>query len=200
MDESIEPSPHFPLVAAVFEGGLAVVALAAGWALGHHPLATFHWEWSAAGWGLVAAAGPLAALWLCLRWSWRPIERLVEVVDRLILPLFKSCGPAEMAIIALLAGLGEEMLFRGVVQAATADWIGGQAGVWVGLLVAALLFGLAHLITPAYGVFAGLIGLYFGGLWLWTGNLLAPIVAHAVYDFLALIYLRRRHRQRRSGE
>ena len=34
----------------------------------------------------------------------------------------------------------------------------------------------------------GLIGLYFGGLRLWTGNLLAPIAAHAVYDFLALIY------------
>lgn len=194
MHEPSHPPPHFPLVAAAFEGGLVLVALAAGWALGQPPLETFRWEWSAAGWGCAAAAGPLAVLWLCLRSKWRPIQRLVEVVDRLILPLFKSCGPAEMAIIALLAGLGEEMLFRGVVQAATAGWIGGEAGLWAGLLVAAVLFGLAHLITPAYGVLAGLMGLYFGALWLWTGNLLAPIVAHAVYDFLALLYLRRRSR------
>ncbi len=198
MDEPIRPPPRFPLVAAVFEGGLVLVAVALGWLVGHHPLESFRWEWSAAGWGCAATAGPLAVLWLCLHCSWRPIERLVEVVDRRILPLFEHCRPPEMAIIALLAGLGEEMLFRGVVQAAAAGWIGGEAGVWLGLLVAAVLFGLAHLITPAYGVLAGLIGLYFGGLWLWTGNLLAPIVAHAVYDFLALVYLTRRHRQRRD--
>lgn len=197
MDDRIEPPPHFPLVAAAFEGGLVVAALAAGWALGQPPLETFHWEWSAAAWGCAAALGPLALLWLCLRSRWRPVERLVEVVDRLILPLFESCGPRELAIIAFLAGLGEEMLFRGVIQAAAADWVGGDAGVAAGLLVAAFLFGLAHLITPAYGLFATLIGLYFGLLWLWTGNLLAPITAHAVYDFLALLYLGRRHRARR---
>lgn len=192
MDDPNHPPPHFPVVAAAFEGGLVVVALAAGWALGQPPLETLEWTWSAAAWGCVAAAGPLALLWLCLRWRWRPIERLVKVVDRLVLPLFQSCRPVEIAIIAFLAGLGEEMLFRGVVQAAVADWTGGNAGVWFGLLAAALLFGFAHLITPAYGVFAALIGLYFGALWLWTGNLLAPVVAHAVYDFFALLYLRRR--------
>ena len=191
LDEPITPSPHFPLLAAVFEGGLVFVALAAGWVLGQPPLQTLHGSWSAAGWGCAAATGPLAVLWLCLRWKWRPIERLVEVVDRLVLPLFEHTRPAELAIIALLAGLGEEALFRGVVQAVTADWIGGTAGAWAGLAMASLLFGLVHLITPAYGVFAALMGLYLGLLWLWTGNLLAPIVAHAVYDFLALVYLRR---------
>ncbi len=193
MDEPIQPPPHFPLVAAVFEGGLVLVALAAGWVLGQSPLETLRWTWSAAGWGCAAAGGPLVLLWLCLRWKWRPVQQLVEVVDRLIVPLFEPCRPAEIAIIAFLAGLGEEMLFRGVIQAAATAWIGGAAGVWGGLLVAALLFALAHLITPAYGVFAGLIGLYFGLLWLWTGNLLTPVVAHAVYDFLALRYLCRRH-------
>ncbi len=192
MDAPAQPPRHFPTVAAAFEGGLVLVALAAGWALGQPPLETFQWSWSAAGWGCAAAAGPLAVAWLCLRWKWRPIRRLVETVDRMILPLFGSCGPAEIAIIAFLAGLGEEMLFRGVIQAGTAHWIGGETGVWAGLIVASVLFGLVHLITPAYGVLAGLIGLYFGLLWLWTGNLLAPIVAHAVYDFLALIYLCRR--------
>ncbi len=191
MDEPITPPPHFPLLAAVFEGGLVFVALAAGWVLGQPPLQTLHGSWSAAGWGAVAALGPLAALWLCVRWKWRPIQRLVDVVNRLMLPLFEYARTAELAIIAVLAGLGEEALFRGVVQAVTADWIGGSAGVWAGLAVASLLFGLVHLITPAYGVFATLMGLYLGLLWLWTDNLLAPITAHAVYDFLALVYLRR---------
>ena len=34
-----------------------------------------------------------------------------------------------------------------------------------------------------------LMGLLLGGLWIATGNLLVPIVAHAVYDFLALVWL-----------
>jgi hypothetical protein len=61
--------------------------------------------------------------------------------------------------------------------------------VWIGLAVAALLFGLAHFITPTYAVLAGTMGLYLGWLWIDTGNLLVPITAHAVYDFLALAYL-----------
>ena len=59
----------------------------------------------------------------------------------------------------------------------------------LGLLAAALLFGLLHSITPAYAILAGLVGLYLGGLWLACGNLLTPIVAHGTYDFLALVYL-----------
>ena len=64
----------------------------------------------------------------------------------------------------------------------------------VGLIGASLLFGLAHLLTTSYAVVTALAGLYLGGLFLATDNLLAPIVTHAVYDFLALVYLVRRHR------
>ena len=59
-----------------------------------------------------------------------------------------------------------------------------------GLLAASVLFGLAHPITPAYAVLAAMIGVYLGWLWLaFDKNLLVPITAHALYDFLALIYL-----------
>jgi membrane protease YdiL (CAAX protease family) len=40
-------------------------------------------------------------------------------------------------------------------------------------------------------VVAAAIGAGLGGLWLWNGNLLLPIVAHATYDFVALICLAR---------
>ena len=105
------------------------------------------------------------------------------------MPLFRNCRFLELAVIAALAGLGEEMLFRGLIQAAVAERIGGPCGVWLGLLMAAVLFGLLHPITPTYAVLAGSIGLYLGWLWLACGNLLAPIVAHGTYDFVALLYL-----------
>ena len=41
---------------------------------------------------------------------------------------------------------------------------------------------------------AGLIGIYLGWLLAATDNLLVPIVAHAAYDFLALVYLLHRDR------
>ena len=50
------------------------------------------------------------------------------------------------------------------------------------------MFGLAHSVTRTYAILATIIGLYFGWLWLATGNLLVPITTHAVYDFLALVY------------
>ena len=56
------------------------------------------------------------------------------------------------------------------------------------------MFGLLHPITRAYAVIAALLGAYLGGLWLAGGNLLTPIVAHALYDFVALVYLLRLRR------
>ena len=37
-------------------------------------------------------------------------------------------------------------------------------------------------------------GLYLGALWLVSGNLLAPILAHACYDFLALLWFLKVHK------
>ena len=187
-EETPPPSHHFPVVAAVFEGSLAVSAVGLGWLLGQRPLASLTWDCTAAGWGLAATLPLLAMLWACVKCPWRPLRRIVEVLDESIVPLLGHCRAIDLALIAALAGLGEELLFRGVIQAAVGDWIGGEAGQWIALAVAAVLFALAHSITVMYLVLAGLIGLYLGGLWLATGNLLVPIIAHAVYDFVALVY------------
>jgi uncharacterized protein len=85
----------------------------------------------------------------------------------------------------LLAGLGEELLFRGVLQPVLARWL-GVAG---GLVVSNVLFGLLHPLIWTYIVLSFLLGLYLGALGLWSGNLLVVIVAHGLYDFLALCYL-----------
>ena len=46
-----------------------------------------------------------------------------------------------------------------------------------------------HLVTVEYALITAFIGAYLGALYLTSGNLLVPIVTHAVYDFLALFYL-----------
>ncbi len=190
---------HFPLLAAVFEGCLTPVAIGLGWLLGTPPLATlFHFDGRDALLGAVAALPPLGLFRFCLVCPWRPFAEIAKITVETIVPLFRGCGLVQLAITSALAGLGEETLFRGVVQATAAQGIGGTNGVWLGLLVAAVLFGLLHLITPTYGILAGLIGLYLGWLWLISGNLLTPIVAHGTYDFLALVYLVKIRGERRG--
>ena len=92
-------------------------------------------------------------------------------------------------MIAALAGLGEELLFRGVAQRGI-EQVSGSGNI--GLVAASLLFGLAHPISKTYTFMATLVGLYLGGLLLASDNLLAPIVTHAAYDFAALVYLVKR--------
>ena len=179
----------FPLTAAIFEGSLVPAAIALGWLLGAPPLATFHAEWHGVWLGIAATLPPLGLFWLCLACPWRPFARIADIMDETLLPLFRDCHVAKLAVIAALAGMGEEMLFRGVIQTAAAEAIGGPHGAWLGLSVAAVLFGLLHFITPTYAILAGLIGLYLGGLWLACGNLATPIIAHGVYDFVAMVYL-----------
>ena len=188
-EDEVPPLRHFALLAAAFEGGLVAVALGLGWVVGQEPLESFRWSLADAGWGVVATLPPLALLGLCLKCPLRSVKHLVDVVDEQLVPLFRDCRILDLAVISALAGLSEEMLFRGVIQQAVADAMPGQAGIWIGLAVAAILFGLVHRITNTYAVFAGLIGLYLGAVWLMTGNLLVPIAAHALYDFLALFFL-----------
>ncbi len=164
-----------------------MVALAIGWFMTTPPWRQIAWTWQAAAWGLVGCL-PLLALMFALRQlKTGPLGRLNHVVDRLVIPLFTPLGIADFAIISIVAGIGEEMLFRGVIQTLLVGWSGMAAG----LGVASLLFGLAHIITPTYAVLATLIGGYLGWIF-WRGdNLLTPIVVHSVYDFAALVYLTR---------
>jgi hypothetical protein len=71
------------------------------------------------------------------------------------------------------------------MQAGLAD----RLPAWLAVGIAALLFGAAHWLTMSYAVFAALIGVYLGILFLVTENLLAPAVTHALYDIVALSVL-----------
>ena len=122
-----------------------------------------------------------------LRSSLAPLVRIRRLFDTQLRPLFESWSLIQLAFISALAGIGEELLFRGVIQGAL-DSIVGPA---VALITASFLFGCAHLITVTYAIAATVIGVYLGLIWVLSGNLLVPIVAHAVYDFAALVYLLR---------
>ena len=177
------------LVAVGFEGGLLLLAVVVAWLLGVSLFEQVRFGWHGV-WLSVAGTCPLLLL---LVWGthsrWKPFTQLFREIEGQVLPLFAHCSVLELAVISVLAGLAEESLFRGVLQVALADWINPP----LALLVASGLFGLAHFITPTYALLALVIGLYLGWMLMISDNLLVPILVHAMYDFVALVYLVRRY-------
>ena len=200
--EEAKPNPRGVVwLAAAVEGGLVGVAWLAGWLIGVLPLEFFFWSWQEALLGVAATVPMLVMFFLCLRWPIGPLRPIKRFCDQIIRPLLSPCTLLDLAGISLLAGLGEEMLFRGVFQAGFAMWIGNE---WIALALASVLFGLCHAITPAYTVLATIMGAYLGWLFLRsaslvgnagtdsvTSNLLPSVIAHSFYDFTALIVLLR---------
>jgi membrane protease YdiL (CAAX protease family) len=192
-------------VALLFEGGLGAGALVVGWLVGHWPAIGMSWGSSsvpspgtAIVWGLAATLPLLAALLLIDRFPLGPLRRMRETAHDVIVPLFAGASVLQLALISISAGLGEELLFRGLAQAGLSRLIGGEYGGWFALAIASVLFGVCHWLDTTYAVLAMLAGVYFGLLLLLSGNLWTPIVAHAAYDFIALIYLLRPNHLLRS--
>ena len=189
-------SARFFRVGLAFELTLGAAAIALGMWLGRPPLGTLWRDLhtpaplvTAAVLGAVATLPLLAGLFVMERLPWAPLVRLQQLVETQLVPLFAHMSLWQLLLIALAAGMGEELLFRGWLQASLADWIGPPLGVSLGLAVTSVAFGACHWLTPAYAVLALLISVYLGLLFLLTDSILAPIVCHALYDFIALVYL-----------
>lgn len=88
-------------------------------------------------------------------------------------------------MLGVAAGLGEEMLFRGIVQYEVADRLESTV---TGVCLSSIVFGALHAVTPLYAVLASIASLYFGAIYAWTDNLAVPIACHTVYDIAALVY------------
>lgn len=175
-----------PIVTAVaIEAALAAVALGLGYAFGAPAAATLAWSPSAIAIGVLATAPMLALFAVFMVLELAPFRAIRELLDRFIGMYFEGATWKGIALVSLAAGFAEELLFRGFLQAALEPLV----GVVPAVLLASLAFGLAHAVTATYVVIATLFGIYFGWLWLATGNLLTVVTAHALYDFVALMLM-----------
>jgi uncharacterized protein len=179
-------------IALLFEGALGAAAIVIGWLAGQWPLVGVSTlpehsreQVVAVGWGLVATGPLLLALVLMERFPIGPLRGMREMTTEVILRMFGGASVVQLAAVALAAGVGEELLFRGLVQAGLTRFFGEI----VAIAAASVLFGVCHWLNTTYAILAMLAGAYFGLCLAATGNILTPVVAHAAYDFLALVYL-----------
>ncbi|WP_299705973.1 CPBP family intramembrane glutamic endopeptidase [uncultured Pontibacter sp.] len=81
---------------------------------------------------------------------------------------------AGLLVIAVIPAIGEELVFRGILQRQVHRWSGNaHVAVWV----AAIIFSTIHVQFFGF-VPRMLLGALFGYLYLWSGNIWVPIVAH----------------------
>lgn len=130
-------------------------------------------------WWLDALLGLAAGAFLIVAWdvAGRFIPGAKEL-ERRLAELLGNVSTGDAIGLAVLSGFGEELFFRGAVQ-----------GSW-GLIPATLLFAVLHTgpgkVFRLWTLFAAIAGLAMGGLMLWRGNLLAPVLAHFLVNAVNL--------------
>jgi membrane protease YdiL (CAAX protease family) len=171
--------PRFVRFAALFYGSLAVVA--ALWCglrgfdvrlLGENPAASVLL-------GVLTAACTVSLGLLAYQF----LPALREISEELAPRLVDGATSTSLVLVAIFSGVGEEAFFRGALQQE------------FGLVVASLLFGLAHVgpdrryfVWTAWAVLAGFV---FGFLYEVSGSLLAPILAHTAHNAATLLLWKR---------
>jgi membrane protease YdiL (CAAX protease family) len=183
---SYSPTPPPPLSRATLViglyGAMGIVAFLVAAGRGDPDL--YRLGGDPAAWQLAAAPGFGLALGLGVVGLTRLATRRFQWARDLHASFRDLLGPLtlrEIVILALASSVGEELLFRGAL------------GPWLGVWLQAGVFALLHVgpgrrflpwTASAFG-----LGLAFGLLAKWTGNLGGPIAAHFVINFLNLRYI-----------
>ncbi|GAB6142021.1 hypothetical protein JCM14076_27500 [Methylosoma difficile] len=197
MDHSFFKYDDFFKKAFLFESSLILLAIILGWIAGINPFKTIQLSETALLYGVLGTV-PLFLMFMGMQ---KLQAQSVNTIRELLL---KTLGPGlnrydwtDLLLLGAIAGLSEELVFRGVIQ----PWLENAWGYSVGLLVSSVLFGVVHAMTPLYALLATLVGIYLG-LSMDYGdgrNLLTPILIHGLYDFLAFLMLMRAYRASLAG-
>jgi len=110
------------------------------------------------------------------RWGW------AKMLHADLRPAVRDAGDGTILVLGVASGVAEELFFRGLLTPA------------LGLVLSSLAFGGLHQLRGRVGwIWAGwatVMGLLFGALFLATGSLVGPIVAHVAINVINLRFLR----------
>jgi membrane protease YdiL (CAAX protease family) len=85
-----------------------------------------------------------------------------------------------------VSGLGQEILFRGLIFFSFYRWKGWKTA----LLVSSVLFGLMHVKQGITGIiFTVLIGGYWGWVAFKTKNIIGTSIAHSLFNFFTFLFV-----------
>ncbi|SNC75970.1 hypothetical protein SAMN04487881_3182 [Marinobacter sp. es.048] len=172
--------------ALLFQGGIGVLGLVAILLFGVPVLLVGPGLWPSMLLGALGAILTYAALLLLTRVPGLFPENLERQMQGLY-DFASSYSPAVLILLSLLAGVGEELLFRGAIQ----GWLMAKTDPVTAVLAASVLFGLVHYVSFTYFLVATGLGLILGAVYVLSESLVLVMVWHALYDMIALYCLLR---------
>lgn len=112
-------------------------------------------------------------------------EKAAEVATNTLLNTDSWGGfVMNIIIIAIMAGIGEELMFRGVIQKILIGW---TKNIHLGILYTAIIFSAIHF--QFYGFVPRMIlGMVLGYLYIWSKSLWVPVIAHAINNALTVTF------------
>jgi len=177
------------VASSAFAGGLR------GFGLGSTQMGR-NLAWSVSGW-LVALCLTGVAVWYT-SWViivfWPAFQPPSHQVFELLESVDSPAGIRFLAYFgaAILAPIGEEILFRGILQTGVASLLGWgkptNRARWGAVGVTAMLFGMMHTGTPHYIPALMLLGVLLGYVYERTGSLWVPIGLHMLFNMKSLLW------------
>lgn len=119
--------------------------------------------------------------------NFKAFEVFTYLKNEVVGPLASKMTLVEIILVSLAAGIGEELLFRGVLLP------------YLGVTLSSLAFGAVHFVSFKKRFILPIIiysvaGAYFCFIYYQTDSLASPIVTHVVYDFLILFWLKKTYK------
>lgn len=140
------------------------------------------------GWGLAAFLVVQIGLGVALTALVEATGQQLPAVQEEVQSAVAGAGASSLLValaVALLAPIGEELLFRGVLYQSLAKHLPG----WPAIGLSGLAFGLTH-IEPFVIVLTFPLGMALAWMLRRTGTLVVPIVAHAVFNLIGVVAIR----------
>ncbi|MGF7437414.1 CPBP family intramembrane glutamic endopeptidase [Lentilactobacillus senioris] len=99
-------------------------------------------------------------------------------------------------IVAICAGVTEEITFRGILLPGALTHFSGHKGIWFAILISSAFFGMAHMVnladqtleaTVLQGTNAFAMGIILAAIYLRTRSLIFPMLFHGINDYTSTI-------------
>jgi len=199
MNEPVIKPKQFFKTALYFESSLILVAIVLGWIAEIDPFEFIFFNEQVLINGVIGTI-PLCIIFLALNHiKTDALLKIRQVLHDTLGESLEHLHWTDLFILAAVAGISEEILFRGVIQ----PWLENSWGLVAGLIISSIIFGLVHAVTWLYFILAASISAYLGMYLDYesTRNLVTPIIIHGLYDFFAFMAILQSYRlaQQKKG-
>ena len=124
-------------------------------------------------------------------WARQEEDRLTKLTEAMTNFASVSDLLVGLIVIALLPAIGEELVFRGLIQN---EFFRGTRNIHFAIWISAIIFSAIHL--QFYGFIPRvLLGALFGYLYYWSGNLLIPMFAHFFNNAFGVVMIYLNHQK-----